>query len=193
MKEKEIIVLCEEYAKACHKDKEPGHDYLHVQRVRKMALKLAKTVQCDHFLVEILALLHDIEDHKFKDNNRVKDFLDAIDIEDYLKEKILFILPYLSFSKCRCLPASFPIEGKIIQDADRLDAIGAIGVARAFSYGGSHQRKMYGDDESTIKHFEDKLLLIDRYLYLDESKKIAKKRSEFIKDFYQEFLNEIDE
>ncbi len=184
------IFLAEQYAKRCAENNEPGHDFLHIQRVTKMALYLAKTVTCDAYLVHLLALLHDVEDHKFNNGNKVKDFLDTIDLDKKYKERVLFILPYMSFSKFRTLPEDFPIEGKIIQDADRLDAIGAIGIARAFSYGGSNNRPMYGSDNSTIKHFDEKLLLIDKYLYLDESKRIAKDRMEFINDFYKEFLEE---
>ena len=191
MNKKRIILLTEEYVKKCLENKEPGHDFLHVQRVRKTALKLGKHVGSDLFLVEILSLLHDIEDHKFEDNNVVKDYLDSIKIDDDYKEKILFILPHLSFSKYPKLPDDFPIEGKIIQDADRLDALGAIGVARAFSYGGYKNRRMHGQDDSTIKHFDEKLLLLDQYLYFDETKKIAKRRIKYLKDFYNEFLKEI--
>jgi len=191
MDKNKIINQCEEYAKKCLIDKEPGHDYLHVLRVRKMALSLSKTIECDSFLVELLALLHDIEDHKFNDDNRVSDFLDSTKIDTYYKEKILFILPYMSFSKYPKLDDNFPIEGKIVIDADRLDAIGAVGVARAFSYGGNKNRRMYGSSDSTVKHFEEKLLILDKYLYLEESKKIAIKRMKYIKEFYNEFLKEI--
>lgn len=190
MNKKRIILLTEEYAKKCLENQEPGHDFLHVLRVRKTALKLAKHVGGDLFLVEMLALLHDIEDHKFSENNVIKDFLDSIKIDDDYKNKIFFILPYLSFSKYPKLPDDFPLEGKIIQDADRLDAIGAIGVARAFSYGGYKNRRMYGSNDSTIKHFDEKLLILDQYLYFDETKKIAKKRMKFLKNFYDEFLKE---
>lgn len=193
MDQKRILEITEEYAKECSKNNEPGHDFFHIQRVRKTAIKLAKTVQNDHFLVEMLAFLHDIEDHKLANGNSVKSFLETIEINEECKEKILYILPYLSFSKHPKLPDDFPIEGKIIQDADRLDAIGAIGVARAFSYGGANHRLMYGSEDSTIKHFDEKLLILDQYLNLDESKKIAKQRMKYIKDFYNEFLEEISD
>lgn len=191
MDKEKVINSCIEYAKKCLKDNDPGHDFLHVERVRKTALSIAKSLQCDTFLVELLAILHDIEDHKFISDNEVIDFLSNIDISDEYKDKILYILPYLSFSKYPKLPDDFPIEGKIISDADRLDAIGAIGVARAFSYGGRNNRPMYGEDNSTIKHFDDKLLQLDQYLYFDVSKKIAKKRMNFLKQFYDEFNDEI--
>ena len=112
MNKEDIILKTERYVEHCLKDKEPGHDYLHVLRVRKMALHLASSVVCDPFLVEILALLHDIEDHKFDDCNRVIDYLNSIDINDDYKKIIAYILPFMSFSKCPTLPESFPIEGK---------------------------------------------------------------------------------
>lgn len=187
-----IVLQIEEYAKKCSMNNDPGHDFLHIQRVVKMALHLAKTVTCDEYLVHLLALLHDIEDKKFQNDNKVKDYLVTIDLSEDYKEKILYILPYMSFSKYPTLPDVFPIEGKIIQDADRLDAIGAIGIARAFSYGGSKNRPMYDADNSTIKHFDKKLLILDKYLYLDESKRIAKERMKILKDFYKEFNKEVE-
>lgn len=193
MNKKQIIEITEKYSQKCSDNNEPGHDFSHVLRVRKIAKKLAKTTQNDGFLVEMLALLHDIEDHKLNSNNSVKAFLDSIEIDNEYKTKILHILPFMSFSKYPKLPDDFPIEGKIVVDADRLDAIGAIGAARAFSYGGSHCRKMYGSGDSTIKHFDEKLLVLDQYLHLDESKRIAEKRMKFIKDFYDEFLMEIND
>lgn len=192
MNKKEILNRTAEYVKSLMENKEPGHDYLHVLRVRKNALLIAKYVGGDLFLVEMLAYLHDIEDHKFDNKNKVSDFLNTLDISNKYKDQILFILPFLSFSKYPTLSEDFPIEGKIIQDADRIDALGAIGVARAFSYGGNKNRRMYGSEDSTIKHFDEKLLVLDQYLHFEESKKIAAKRIKFLKEFYNEFLEEID-
>ena len=193
MNKEHIIGITEKYVQKCSKNNEPGHNYQHVLRVRKMAKKLAKTTQSDDFLVEMLALLHDVEDRKLSNGNSVKAFLDGIEIDAEYKRRILDILPYMSFSKYPKLPEDFPIEGKIVVDADRLDAIGAIGVARAFSYGGANHRLMYGSEDSTIKHFDEKLLILDQYLNLDESKKIAKQRMKYIKVFYNEFLEEVND
>ncbi len=187
---KELIKQVERYAEECSKGNEPGHDFSHILRVRKLSLQLAESVECDLLLVELLALLHDVEDHKAKEKHKISDFLQVIDIDECLKEKVLYIIPFLSFSKYPRLDDNFPIEGKIISDADRLDAIGAIGIARAFSYGGANNRKMYGSEDSTIKHFDEKLLVLDQYLYLDESKEIAKERMKILKEFYNEFLKE---
>ena len=186
----ELIKRAEEFAKECSKDNEPGHNFSHIQRVRKMSLELADSIECDKTLVELVALLHDVEDYKLDSKYKISDFLQVIDIESSLKEKLLYILPRLSFSKYPKLDNDFPIEGKIVSDADRLDAIGAIGIARAFSYGGFNKRDMYGSENSTINHFDNKLLILDQYLYLNKSKEIAKGRMKLLKEFYDEFLEE---
>ena len=193
MDNKELLSKIEDYVRSCMENGEPGHDFLHIQRVRKMALCIGETVPCDLLLVEALALLHDIEDPKVNKGHSVKEFLDTLEIEEELRGKILSILPFLSFSKYPLLPEGFDIEAKIVSDADRLDAIGALGVARAFSYGGSKGRRMYGEEKSTIDHFEEKLLRLDKFLYTDKAREIAKGRMEFLRGFYQEFLKEVEE
>ena len=187
MVKEEIIQKTAEFVKSCSKDNEPGHDFSHIIRVRNMALLLSKDYKSDIFLVELLALLHDVEDHKLNSGNSVSSFLDTLDLDSDLKEKILYILPRLSFSKYPTLPNGFPIEGKIVSDADRLDAIGAMGIARAFSYGGSHNRSF----EETLKHFDEKLLVLDQYLYLEKSKEIALERMKLLREFYEEFKREL--
>ena len=188
MVKEEILQKTEEYAKQCSKDNEPGHDFSHIQRVRKLAIYLAEEYQLDTFYVEILALLHDVEDHKLNNGHNVSEFLNTLDLLDSVKDKLVYILSHLSFSKYPTLPEHFPLIGKIVSDADRLDVIGAIGIARAFSYGGSHHRSF----EDTLKHFDEKLLVLDQYLYLDKSKEIATKRMEILRQFYDDFIKEKD-
>ena len=187
MVKEDIFKQTEDFVKSCSINNEPGHDFSHIQRVRNMALLLGKECKSDLFLVELLALLHDVEDHKLNNGNSVSAFLDTLDIDSDLKDKILYILPRLSFSKYPTLPNDFPIEGKIVSDADRLDAIGAMGIARAFSYGGSHNRSF----EETLKHFDEKLLVLDQYLYLEKSKEIALERMKLLREFYEEFKKEL--
>jgi len=179
MDKESIISKTEEFVKSWAINNEPGHDYSHILRVRDLALKIAKEAGYAGYLVELIALLHDLEDHKLSSKTSIKDFLDTLEISKEDKEKILYIIPRISFSKYP-LVDDLPLEGKIVADADRLDAIGAIGVARAFSYGGANKRHMYEGNNSTIKHFEEKLLILDQYLYLDASKKLAKQRMKFI-------------
>ena len=190
MNKEKIIKIVNEEVKHISSLNEPGHDYLHIKRVVDMSLYLATFYECDTFLIHLLALLHDVEDSKLNSNIKVVDILNKTDITGEYKEKIIYMLPFISFSKHPRLESNFPIEGKIVQDADRLDAIGAIGIARAFSYGGAHHRLMYGSNDSTIKHFDDKLLILDQYLNTDKAKEIAKDRMKLLKDFYQEFIKE---
>ncbi len=181
-----IIGIVEQIVKKCCEGNEPGHDFNHVLRVRDLALEISKSVECDQVLVTLLALFHDINDHKLPNKASLKDVLETAHIVSPLKEKILYIVPFLSFSKYPTLPDDFPIEGKIVSDADRLDALGAVGIARAFSYGGSQNRSF----EETLKHFDEKLLILDQYLYLDISKEMAKERMDFLREFYNRFKKE---
>lgn len=171
------------------KDLEAGHDFCHLERVDAIAQQLKKGLIVDDNYLLLLIYLHDIEDHKLKLNVKVKDLLDELKIDEITKAKVLSEIFDLSFSKYKTKD-NLSIEAQIVSDADRIDAMGAIGVARAFSYGAINNRKFYGND-STIKHFEEKLLVLDQYLYLDEARRIAKPRMEFLKQFYQEFMSEI--
>ena len=188
MVKEEILHKVEEFAKECSKDNEPGHDFNHIQRVRKMAIYLANECKTETFYVEILALLHDVEDYKLNNGHSVSAFLNTLDILDSVKETLLYILDHLSFSKYPIPIEHFPLIGKIVSDADRLDAIGAIGIARAFSYGGNHNRSF----EQTLKHFDEKLLVLDQCLYLEKSKELAKERMKILREFYDEFKKEND-
>lgn len=183
----DVINQIEEFVRECSLDNEPGHDYSHIERVRKLAKYISSNVTSDPFLVDIIALLHDVNDHKLNNDFQVNEFINKLTIDEHLKKQIIDILPYLSFSKYPVLPNDFPIVGKIVSDADRLDAMGAIGIARAFSYGGNKNRSF----EKTIKHFDDKLLKLDSYLYFDISKKIAKNRISILQEFFEEFNKEI--
>ena len=180
-----IIAKLENIIKDIANNNEPGHDYNHILRVRNLAKNIANNYECDSYLVDILALVHDVEDIKLHSSLKVSDLLTNLNLEQNYIEKIINIVPYMSFSKHKIVD-TLPLEAKIVIDADRIDALGAIGVARAFSYGGSHNRSF----EQTIKHFDDKLLILGEYLYLDVSKKIAEERIKFIRDFYNEFNKE---
>lgn len=191
MNREEILEKTAEFAFSSCSSFDPGHDKDHLLRVKRLSLEIASSYFCDTFLVEMLAYLHDVEDDKFESHSKVGDFLSHLDIEEEIKTKILSLLPFMSFHKYPTLPRDFPIEGKIVVDADRLDALGAVGVARAFSYGGSKGRKMYGASDSTLAHFEEKLLHLDQYLHLDASKEMAKERMDYLKSFYARFKEEI--
>ena len=163
-----------------------GHDKDHSMRVYTNAMNIAKSYpECDREVVALSALLHDVDDHKLfdtKNNSNARAFLKAQGIAKDVIEQICININDVSFSKNRGKrPES--LEGKIVQDADRLDAIGAVGVARAFAYGGKVGRSL----DSSILHFHDKLLLLKDEMNTSVAKEIAKKRHAFLENFLEEF------
>lgn len=180
-----------------------GHDWFHIERVRKMALHIAYEEQSGHILtIELAALLHDIPDRKLNESEadgwRVMNewFLHS-NIDKKTIAEITAIIDSISYSKGQSrLPS---IEAKIVQDADRLDAIGAIGIARTFAYGGSVGNPIYHPDlnttegnQSTIQHFYDKLLRIADQLHTKTAKDLAKKRHQYMQEFLKQFYIEWD-
>lgn len=199
----------EEFVRSYFKSEGTGHDWWHIHRVRQMALKIAKTEGGDQFLIEMAALLHDLDDWKLKPENessKTKEWLNQINLNNSDSEKILEIISQISFKGAHVENLALSAEARIVQDADRLDAIGAIGVARAFSYGGSKSRLIYHPDippvlhdsfESyknntapTINHFYEKLLLIKKRLNTQTAIDIAEKRHKFMEAFLDEFFDE---
>ncbi len=167
-----------------------GHDAAHSLRVYKNALAIAeKEPSCDLLIVSLAALLHDVDDHKLFDtenNANARMFLESHHVPDEMTENICSVINAVSFSQNRGKrPAT--IEGKIVQDADRLDALGAVGIARTFSYGGAHGRSM---DES-VRHFYDKLLLLKDELNTETAGKIAEKRHAFLEAYLAELKEEL--
>ena len=184
-----------------------GHDLKHTLRVLSNSLDIANNIRCDIFRVKLIALLHDADDKKLFNtinNFNARNILSKYSLMD---ESIIDDINNISFKGSgKTVPKS--IEGKIVQDADRLDALGAIGIARTFEYGGAHNRMMYDDnikprdkiDESnyyqdnqtTINHFYEKLFKLDNLMNFEYSKKIAKDRIKFMKEFLNEFYQEIE-
>ena len=189
-----------------------GHDWHHIDRVRKMAIKIGSEERADLFIVEMSALLHDIADRKIhKDDEEaglkiVNEWLDRINIAGEEKEHIIEIIETLSFKGANVRTDMRTIEGKVVQDADRLDAIGAIGIARAFAYGGSRGRLLYdpqikpekhvdyedykNSHGTTINHFYEKLLLLKDRMNTETAKKIALHRHKFMEKYLEEFYIE---
>ena len=167
-----------------------GHDIAHSVRVYKNALKIAETEpSCDMLVVSLAALLHDADDHKLFDNENNEnacEFLSNNGVPADKAEEIIKVINSVSFSQNRGKKPE-TIEGMIVQDADRLDAIGAIGIARTFAYGGEHGRSI---DES-VQHFYDKLLLIRDELNTEAAKKAASKRHDFLEAFISELNDEM--
>ena len=169
-----------------------GHDTAHSVRVYKNALKITENEpECNLTIVSLASLLHDVDDHKIfnsVNNENARAFLTQKGISDELTDKICSVINSISFSKNRGKKPQTP-EGRIVQDADRLDALGAIGIARTFAYGGEHGRSI----EESIRHFYDKLLLIRDELNTDTAKAIASKRHEFLEEYIAEIKEELGE
>lgn len=189
-----------------------GHDWWHMYRVWRLAKRILKTEPAaDPFVTELAALLHDIADWKFHDDDEAgpkaaREWLVGLGVAEDVVLRVEDIVRNVSFKGAKVKNKLKTIEGKIVFDADKLDAIGAIGIARAFAYGGANQRTMYepdrvavmhdtfeaykNDKSGTINHFYDKLLLLKDRMYTAEGKKLAQKRHSIMENFLKEFHNE---
>lgn len=190
MKE-EIIVAAKDYINDLFKNNADGHDANHSIRVYQNACRIAEGYPESNLLViSLAAVLHDVDDHKLfhtENNANARIFLESHHIESEMIEFVCEVINGVSFSKNK---GNHPksIEGKIVQDADRLDAIGAIGIARAFAYGGKKGRSL----ESTLQHFDDKLLLLKDEMNTEEAKQIAEIRHAYMKGFLSEIHEEME-
>ena len=168
-----------------------GHDVEHSKRVYQNALLIAKSEpECDMFVVSLAALLHDADDYKLfhtENNANARAFLERFLIDLNQIDRICELINGISFSKNRGVRPE-TLEGKIVQDADRLDAIGAIGIARTFAFGGERKRPL----SATVQHFYDKLLLLKDEMNTTEGKRLAEHRHQLMVDFLQELNNEMD-
>lgn len=191
---------------------EGGHDWWHIYRVWNLTRKILETQKADRLICELGALLHDIADHKFHDGDENKgsriarDFLGKEKLDDNEIEKVVFIIENISFKAGMNEKIEKSPELKIVQDADRLDAMGAIGIARTFNYGGFKNRKIYDpdiepkkyksaleykkSDSPTINHFYEKLLLLKDLMNTETGKKIAEARHQFMLEYLDRFFNE---
>ncbi len=214
MTNQEIIKATLSHVKQTMLGEGSGHDWWHVHRVWLNAKQICDKEQADLFIVELAALLHDIADWKFHDGNEHKgaevaqEWLNKFDIEQPVISHICQIITDVSYKGAGVETPMHSIEGKIVQDADRLDAIGAIGIARTFAYGGNKHREMYNPDikpvmhasfeeykkneGTTINHFYEKLLLLKDRMNTETGKMIAKKRHEVMESFLNSFYNEIN-
>jgi uncharacterized protein len=197
------ILLTEEFVKQNLKGYDSGHDWWHIVRVRKLASFINNMeLLSDPFTVDIAALLHDTADSKFagRDNEQsyimINDFLDSSGMSD-IRDQVLNVIKKVSFSsKHKTENPDDPLL-RVIQDADRLDAIGAIGIARAFNYGGFRNNPIYFPGEetgntgiSTIGHFYDKLLKLKGMMNTTTGHKIAEERHEILEKFLKQFYGE---
>jgi uncharacterized protein len=210
MDKKELLKRTKEYVKTIMADESSGHDWYHIERVLNNAELIMKTELADSFIINMTILLHDLDDWKFikKEDElclKSRQWLIDNNVCETDTDHILDIIKKMSFKGTEKLNILTTIEGKIVQDADRLDALGAIGIARAFATGATRKRMIYDpskklehsvfdftkqDSYSTLHHFYDKILLVQDLLNTKTAKKIAQKRHEFIEQFLSEFLAE---
>lgn len=214
MNQQIIIDKTVEFVKEALAGAEGGHDWWHIYRVWSLAKHIAKSEKGDRFVIELGALLHDIADSKFHNGDeeigprKAKEFLLSLRVEDSIVDHVEKIVANISFKGNLHKQAFKSPELDIIQDADRLDAIGAIGIARAFNYGGHTNRAMYDpnikptpdmDKESykksntpTLNHFYEKLLLLKDRMNTDTGRKMAEHRHKFMEEYLKEFYLEWD-
>lgn len=207
---KEIIVRATAYVKEKFENEYSGHDWFHTLRVFRTATRIAEAEGADIVTVQLAALLHDVDDRKlspetYAEQKNARSFLAENGIEKSVICEICRIISEVSFVGSDSIVPS-TLEGKCVQDADRLDAIGAIGIARAFAYGGNHNRLMYHPDiapklnmskeeyiksnSTTVNHFYEKLFKLTDMMNTDTARSIAKERDAYMKDFIAEFLDE---
>ncbi|MBD1381613.1 HD domain-containing protein [Metabacillus arenae] len=207
--ENKVISNVEKFVKEKLEQERSGHDWWHIARVRKLAIEIGEKEQCNLFLVELSALLHDVIDEKIEEKTRIelsqlKSFLNNLDVDVRTIQEVVSIITSISFSTRSSLPLS--TEGQVVQDADRLDAIGAIGIARTFTYAGSRGHLIYDPNikireemtyneyrngpSTAINHFYEKLLKLKKWMNTETAKKMAEQRDEYMKRFLQQFHNE---
>ena len=207
-----IILKTKEFVQSKLKTAETGHDWFHVERVWKNARLILENETANIMVVELAALLHDIADSKFHDGDEelgpriTRSFLSSLHLEETTIAHVCNIIKNMSFKASLGKIEFWSKELEIVQDADRLDAIGAIGIARAFNYGGYKNRSMYDpaikpkENQSkeeyknttapTINHFYEKLLLLKDKMNTETGKRLAESRHQYMLDFLHQFFNE---
>ena len=208
MNNKDIIHSIQKEMQIFFTQEHTGHDWYHIERVWKNAKKIAVHYpEANHLQIELAALLHDRYDHKIVDNveeakDEVRELLVKYRLTKDLIENILYSIDAVGFRNGKNPLQPITIEDKIVQDSDRLDAIGAIAIARTFVYSGANQRPIYTGEpqdvlekahdleDTAIGHFYEKLLTLSDTLHTPEARVIAKGRHEFMKDYLTQFFSE---
>ena len=185
-----LIPAAIEYIRGLFDGNSGGHDYGHSMRVFRLAMQIAGEEECDRTVVALAALLHDADDHKLfntKDNANARTFMEGHGVPAGTIDRVCEAIDSVSFSK-NGLNRPGTVEGMIVQDADRLDAIGAVGIARTFAYGGEHGRSL----GSSIDHFHEKLLRLKDGMNTATARKMAESRHAFMVEFLNRYENETD-
>jgi uncharacterized protein len=212
MEHAEIITKTVNFVKQTLKDAEGGHDWHHIERVYRNAKTIAETEDAKILVVELAALLHDIADPKFHNGDEeigpalACSFLNTIGIDNTITVHVQNIIRYMSFKSSFDEPVFTSLEMQIVQDADRLDAMGAIGIARAFNYGGHKGRAIYDPEVKpeahankeayknstapTINHFYEKLLLLKDKMNTETAMRLAQQRHNFMLVYLDQFYKE---
>lgn len=208
-----IIQQTAAYVKQTLQNAEGGHDWWHIHRVWTNAKRILQTEQADQLTVELAALLHDIADSKFHGGDEeigprtATAYLKSINVDPAVIEHVENIIRHMSFKAGFDGPGFYSIEMGIVQDADRLDAIGAIGIARAFTYGGFKGREIYNPEiepnlnmtkeeykntsAPSINHFYEKLLLLKDKMNTATGKQLAEQRHQFMLEYLNQFYSEV--
>ena len=208
----ELINKTISFVKAKLENAEGGHDWFHIERVFKNAVLIAKNEDCNVIVVKLSALLHDIADSKFHEGDEsvgpkiARDFLESENVDEEIITHVVHIIKNISYKGGNFEKKFSSLELDVVQDADRLDAIGAIGIARAFNYGGFKNRALYDpkiapnsrmskeeykkNDAPTLNHFYEKLLLLKDKMNTDTGKQIAKERHRYMEGFLAQFYAE---
>lgn len=214
MDKERIIEKTIEFVKNKLEGEGSGHDFWHIYRVYNLAVGLAKEEngEVDLFIVKLGALLHDIADWKFNNGDTSvggkisEEFLRSLEVEEKVIEQVVYIVENISFKGAGEQTKIKTLEGSIVQDADRLDAIGAIGIARVFAYGGHAGREIYNPNVkyekhknfeeykkskgTSVNHFYEKLLLLKDLMNTETGKRYAEKRHKFMENYLEEFYGE---
>ncbi|MFC1700390.1 HD domain-containing protein [Patescibacteria group bacterium] len=214
MDKEKVINNTVEYVKETLGADGTGHDWWHIYRVWSMSKELAKDEKVDTYVVELAALLHDIADFKFNDGDELKggritsEWLESQSVDKETIEKVVHIVNNVSFKGSADKNGMQSAEGFVVQDADRLDAMGAIGIARCFAYGGYKGVEIFNPEKQfrenvtkeqyklttppSINHFYEKLLLLKDLMNTKAGKNMADKRHNFMLDYLEEFYKEWD-
>jgi uncharacterized protein len=207
-----LIPRTAEFIRQRLKDDASGHDWWHIDRVRRNALFIAKAEEADADLCELAALLHDVADWKFHGGDdsagpkAARAWLESQAVESSVIDRVCEIIAGVSYKGAGVVTAMSTLEGRCVQDADRLDALGAIGIARAFAFGGHFGRLLYDPDcppvlhasfeayksksGPTINHFYEKLLLLKDRMQTATGRKLAAERHRFLETYLQQFFAE---
>lgn len=207
-----LIATTADYVQGLLAGEGSGHDWWHIWRVWQTAKQLAASEQADLFIVELAALLHDIGDHKFYNGDETmgekltRNWLSKNNVTEDITRHVCQVINEVSFKGAGTTSAVSTLEAQVVQDADRLDAIGALGIARAFAYGGHKGREMHNpsippimhatfeaykkNTAPTLNHFYEKLFLLKDRMHTSAAKRIAEQRHRYMQEFVSQFLAE---